>query len=83
MLRRETGGANKFPDELRLAQKKVSEARASEGKQRVALAKEALDIFADCAEAHSLIAEETGERPARIKHYRKAISAAEKVLDND
>ncbi|MCC7530174.1 MAG: hypothetical protein IT342_16740 [Candidatus Melainabacteria bacterium] len=83
LLRRETGGANKFPDELRLAQKKVSEARASEGKQRVALAKEALDIFADCAEAHSLIAEETSERPARIKHYRKAISAAEKVLGND
>lgn len=80
LLRKVSSGT---PDELRLAQKKVSEARAAEGKKRVALAKEALDIYADCAEAHSLLAEETTERPARIKHYRKAIAAAEKVLGAD
>ncbi len=75
--------ASETPDALRLAQKKVSEARAAEGKKRVALAKEALDIFADCAEAHSLIAEETTERTARIKHYRNSVAAAEKVLGAD
>lgn len=80
LIRREPAGVNKVPDELRQAQKKVSEARAADGKKRTALAKEALDIFADCAEAHSLIAEETQERPARMKHYRKAIAAAEKML---
>lgn len=83
LLRREPAGANKIPDELRLAQKKVSEARAEDGKKRIALAKEALEIFPDCAEAHSMIAEETQDRPARIKHYRKAIAAAEKVLGAD
>lgn len=83
LLRREPAGANKIPDELRLAQKKVSEARAEDGKKRIGLAKEALEIFPDCAEAHSMIAEETQDRPARIKHYRKAIAAAEKVLGAD
>jgi len=83
LLRREAPGNTKFSDELKLAQKKVSEARAEEGKKRAILAKEALEIFADCAEAHSLIAEETKERPARIKHYRKAIAAAQKVLGEE
>jgi tetratricopeptide (TPR) repeat protein len=83
LIRRASTGADKASDQLRLAQKKVSEARAEEGKKRVALAKEALDIFPDCAEAHSLIAEETQERPARIKQYRKAIAAAEKTLGDE
>jgi len=83
LFRAKPSGENKAPDELRLAQKKVSEARTEEGKKRIALAKEALEIYADCAEAHTLIAEETKERPARIKHYRKAVAAAEKVLGTD
>lgn len=83
LIRRDAAGAHKAPEELKLAQKKVSQARAEEGKKRLALAKEALEIFPDCAEAHSLIAEETAERPARMKHYRKAIEAAEKLLGNE
>lgn len=83
LIRREAAGAAKAPEQLRLAQKKVSQARAEEGKKRLALAKEALDIFPDCSEAHSLIAEETSDRPARMKQYRKAIASAEKVLGND
>lgn len=83
LIRRDAVGAPKAPEELKLAQKKVSQARAEEGKKRLALAKEALEIFPDCAEAHTLIAEETAERPARMKHYRKAIASAEKMLGND
>ena len=83
LIRREVPGAPKAPEELRLAQKKVSQARAEEGKKRLELAKEALSIFPGCAEAHTLIAEETSERSARMKHYRKAIEAAEKMLGNE
>lgn len=83
LIRRDAVGAPKAPEELKLAQKKVSQARSEDGKKRLALAKEALEIFPDCAEAHTLIAEETAERPARMKHYRKAIAAAEKMLGTD
>lgn len=83
LLRREPAGAHKIPDELKLAQKKVSQAREADGKERISLAKEALKIFEQCAEAHSLIAEETEDRTARIKHYRKAVSAGEHVLGPD
>lgn len=83
LFRRNSNDGHKPPEELKAAQKKVSEARNETGKKRAELAKEALTIFPDCAEAHSLIAEETPERPARIKHYRKAITAAEKTLGAD
>ena len=70
-------------ENLQLAQDKVYEAWETTGKKRVALAREALAISEDCADAYILLAEESKDGQQRIELYRKAVAAGSRALGRD
>ncbi len=80
----ETGGklprtAPRTP--LEEAQNLVYEAWDTEGPERVALARKALEICADCADAYVILAEETACSTAEARDlYAKGVAAAERAL---
>jgi tetratricopeptide (TPR) repeat protein len=78
-----TATATSSVDKLRLAQQKVSEAMQASGKKRVALARMALTFSEDCADAYSLLAEESESNERRLQLFRKAVAAGEKTLGPD
>ncbi len=70
-------------ESLRLAQDKVYEAWDSTGKKRAVLAREALEISDDCADAYLVLAEEVRDGRKRIELYRKAVAAGGRALGKD
>lgn len=49
--------------------------------KRISLAKRALEICADCADAHMLLAEEQSQNPEQaIEQFRRAVAAGERAL---
>ncbi|MGA9768474.1 MAG: hypothetical protein WBV94_05495 [Blastocatellia bacterium] len=63
------------------AQEKMYEAWDATGKRRVKLAKEALEISPDSADAYVLLAEETARSPqAALKLYEQGMQAGERAL---
>jgi tetratricopeptide (TPR) repeat protein len=77
------GGAPSKADKLHLAQKKVYDAWECSGKTRETLAKEALAISEECADAYLLLAEGTRDRQERIKLFRKAVAAGRRALGSN
>jgi tetratricopeptide (TPR) repeat protein len=67
-------------ESLDRAQQKVYDAWETQGKRRYQLAKEALALSENCADAYLLLAEQIKDSAERIALYRKAIAAAHKVL---
>ncbi len=65
---------------LERAQELVDRARAARGGRRVRLAREALAISPDCADAYSLLAEESATLQEARDLYAQALAAAERAL---
>jgi tetratricopeptide (TPR) repeat protein len=70
-------------EQLYLAQNKVYDAWESIGKRRVTLAREALAISEDCADAYIVLAEKLKNGKQRIPLYREAVAAGERALGAD
>lgn len=63
------------------AQEKMYDAWNATGKRRVTLAREALEISPDCADAYVLLAEETARTPAEaLQLYEQGMQAGERAL---
>ena len=66
---------------LEQAQEKMYEAWEASGKRRVKLAREALEISLDCADAYVLLAEETTRTPEEAREfYEQGVKAGERAL---
>jgi tetratricopeptide (TPR) repeat protein len=66
---------------LEQAQDKMYEAWEASGKRREKLAREALEICPDCADAYVLLAEETARTPQEAKQlYEEGVKAGERAL---
>lgn len=66
------------------AQEKMCEAWEATGKRRAKLAREALDISPDCADAYVLLAEETTRTPEEARElYERGVEAGERALGKE
>jgi tetratricopeptide (TPR) repeat protein len=66
------------------AQEKIYEAWDARGKRRAKLAREALEISPDCADAYVLLAEETTHTPEEAKEfYEQGVRAGERALGHE
>jgi len=50
------------------------------GRRRVQLARQALTICGDCADAYVILAEQAGTREAELEHYAQALAAGARAL---
>jgi len=55
----------------------------SDPKKQAQLAKQALEISPDCADAHGLLAEQAKSRKERLKLYEQAVAAGERAIGPD
>jgi len=65
------------------AQARFYQALEASGRRRIKLAREALAIHADCADARVLLAEEMPDLTRRTELYRQAMAAAERTLGSE
>ncbi len=66
---------------LEQAQELMYEAWSTTGRRRVQLAREALELSQDCADAYVLLAEETAKTPAEARDlYQQGVAAGERAL---
>lgn len=66
---------------LEQAQDLMYEAWNATGRQRVQLARKALELSPDCADAYVLLAEETAKTPQQARElYQQGVAAAERAL---
>lgn len=69
---------------LEKAQELMYDAFEAAGRRRIALAKQALAISADCADAYVLLAEEDAETDqAALRLYEQAVAAGERALGKE
>lgn len=70
---------------LEKAQELMYEAEAADPKQRLKLAKQALALTPDCAEAYIILAESVARRdlPAAVEYAREAVRAGERTLGKE
>ena len=61
----------------------VYKAYDASGRKQLQLAKEALAICPDCADAYTLLGDRTSAPEKAVDHYRKGIQAAENVLGEE
>jgi tetratricopeptide (TPR) repeat protein len=66
---------------LEEAQNLVYEAYSARGRRQVQLARRALEISSDCADAYTLLAERTVDLDKRLGYYTQSVQAAERTLD--
>jgi tetratricopeptide (TPR) repeat protein len=66
---------------LEEAQNLVYEAYNARGRRQVQLARRALEISPDCADAYTLLAERTADLDRQLAYYTQAVQAAERTLD--
>jgi hypothetical protein len=74
-----------FPKGLRSAQEQAQDvmyqAWDAVGARRIQLARKALEISTDCADAYVLLAEETARTPEEAKHlYEQGVQAGERAV---
>lgn len=50
------------------------------GRRRVHLARRAIEIYPDCADAHVILAEHAASLEDQLQHYRRGMEAAERAL---
>lgn len=62
------------------AQELCFQAFETYGRRRVQLARQALEICPDCADAHAILAEQAGTPQSRLEHYANAMAAAQRAL---
>ena len=63
------------------AQELIYQAHESNGRKRVRLARKALEVYPDCADAYVLLAEEDAPTDAEARElYEQAVAAAERTL---
>ena len=62
------------------AQELCYNAFGTHGRRRVQLAREAMEICPDCADAYVILAEQAGTLEAELEYYTKATEAAERAL---
>jgi len=62
------------------AQELCFEAFSTHGRRRVQLARQALEVCADCADAYVILAEQAGTLEAKLDHYAKGVAAGERAL---
>lgn len=79
------GGPPVLPPETPLeeAQELIYQAMEVEGRQRVRLARKALKISPDCADAYVLLAEEARSIPEAYDLYEKGVRAGERALGKE
>jgi tetratricopeptide (TPR) repeat protein len=65
---------------LEKAQDLCYEAIESRGRRRVVLARRALELSPDCADAYMILAERTGDPEQEIRLYNEAVAAGERAL---
>jgi AhpD family alkylhydroperoxidase len=68
---------------LEHAQELCYQALGARGRQRVKLARAALDVCDDCADAHIILAEETDHLSEAKFHYMEAINAVRRAVSDD
>jgi len=68
---------------LEAAQQIMYEAWGSVGRRRRVLARKALEICADCADAYALLAEETGDAQRANDLYRQGMEAGKRALGSE
>ncbi len=68
---------------LEQAQDLLFEAHAARGRRRILLARRALEIYPDCADAYVLLAENEREIQRARELYEKGVAAGERCLDRD
>jgi tetratricopeptide (TPR) repeat protein len=68
---------------LQRAQSKMYDAWEADGERRIELAKEALEISADCADAYVLIADESDTAEAALELLEKAVEAGARALGSE
>ncbi len=71
------------PEDLALGQARklmIKAAESFDSKKRVALAKDAIKLSPDCAEAYLLLAEQSKNRKAALVLFEQAVAAAERTL---
>lgn len=66
--------------QLERAQELCFQAFDTFGRRRVLLARQALELCADCADAHVILAEEAGSPQAAKNHYAQGVAAGERSL---
>lgn len=66
--------------EMQAAIKKIEKAGSASGKRKIQLAKEALELSKDCAEAYMILAEEAEEIQDSIELVEKAVAAGERIV---
>lgn len=70
-------------DALHEAQLKIYDAWESTGKQRIALANQALKLSKDCADAYLILANEARDRDEEIRLLREAVDAGTRAAGKD
>lgn len=73
----------KGEEALYQAQQLIYEAWESSGKKRIDLAKQALALSKDCAEAYVLLSEEVDDIEGKIKLLREAVESGARALGSD
>jgi tetratricopeptide (TPR) repeat protein len=68
---------------LERAQEMVERAYDSRGRRRIQLARKALEVSPDCADAYTLLAEEAYDPEDSLDVYRKAVAAGERAVGPD
>lgn len=68
---------------LERAQDLCYQAFDAHGRLRVRLARQALEISPDCADAWTILAEQCGDPAESMRHYREAVAAAERALGRE
>lgn len=65
------------------AQDHCFQAFDTHGRRRVQLARQALALDPDCADAHVILAEQAGTLEEELEHYQRGIEAAERTLGSE
>ncbi|OHB63245.1 MAG: hypothetical protein A2Y76_09770 [Planctomycetes bacterium RBG_13_60_9] len=79
----------KYADELEAttplarAQDLVFRAYETSGRRQIHLARQALEVSPDCADAYTLLAERTPDPDKKLDYYKQAIQTAERTLGPD
>ena len=70
-------------DDMEQAQELVYQAWGATGQQRCALARAAIEICRDCADAYTLLGDTTEDIAQACNYYRQGVEAGERVLGLD
>jgi len=81
--RRYDQSVTKAETPLERAQELCYDAFDTHGRRRVQLARQALELYPDCADAYVILAEQAGTLEAELENYAKAVESAERALGRE